>query len=104
MSPNTVKRRRITSSSEVAMGKGMSKAGDGDEGCRGGSSSNADVTLVVKGIEFPANRQVLAKGSAFFRLMLMSGQFEESTRERIELKEHVDPKEMELVLRFMYSG
>ncbi|XP_051874361.1 kelch-like protein 30 [Pristis pectinata] len=62
----------------------------------------SDVTLLVRGHEFPCHRSVLALCSVYFHAMF-TGEFVESISARVELKE-VDPAVMETLIDFAYTG
>ncbi|XP_059845807.1 kelch-like protein 30 [Hypanus sabinus] len=62
----------------------------------------SDVTLLVRGHEFPCHRSVLALCSRYFHAMF-TGDFMESISARVELKE-VDPATMETLIDFAYTG
>lgn len=62
----------------------------------------SDVTLLVKGREFPCHRAVLALCSQYFHAMF-TGNFQESISAYVEIKE-VDADLMETLIDFCYTG
>ena len=62
-----------------------------------------DVVLVAGDIEISAHKVVLASASRYFYAMF-AGEMVESRRDRIEIKEIVEPESLQLLVDFVYTG
>ncbi len=63
-----------------------------------------DITLLCNGVKFPAHKSVICSSSEYFEVML-EGTFSESRQDEIDLTESIpDPKVLESILTFMYTG
>lgn len=62
-----------------------------------------DVVLVAGNIEISAHKVVLASCSRYFYAMF-AGEMVESRRDRIEIKEIVEPESLRLLVDFVYTG
>lgn len=71
------------------------------EPARQASHGKCDFTLAIKDVKFPCHRIVLTGASRYFRTMLT--QFEEKSRDEVELKDIVEPGPMATCLLFIYG-
>lgn len=61
----------------------------------------ADVTIVVKGVEFSAHKAILSARYEYFALLFSS--WKEASENKITLQ-NIEPEVFEIILEFIYKG